>query len=54
LETGKATKKGKAKAEPTRKEMLEVVSKILKEVDFNTVRWFDFPQSKYNVMVYKT
>jgi len=51
LETGKATKKGKAKAEPTRKEMLEVVSKILKEVDFNTVRWFDFPKSKYNVMV---
>jgi omega-hydroxypalmitate O-feruloyl transferase/protein DEK len=50
-EKGKATKKGKAKAEPTRKEMLEVVSKILKEVDFNTVRWFDFPKSKYNVMV---
>ncbi|KAF8112539.1 hypothetical protein N665_0063s0025 [Sinapis alba] len=33
-EKGKATKKGKV--EPTREEMLEFVSKILKEVDFNT------------------
>lgn len=36
LDIGKATKKGKA--EPTREEMLAVVSNILKEVDFNTVR----------------
>ncbi|CAH8346286.1 unnamed protein product [Eruca vesicaria subsp. sativa] len=33
-EKGKATKKGKV--EPTREAMLEFVSKILKEVDFNT------------------
>ena len=35
LDAGKASKKGKA--EPTREEMFEVVTKMLKEVDFNTV-----------------
>ncbi|KAF2536036.1 hypothetical protein F2Q68_00018994 [Brassica cretica] len=36
---GKAIKKGKA--EPTREEMLEVVSKMLQEVDFNTATLSD-------------
>ncbi|KAG2301042.1 hypothetical protein Bca52824_029693 [Brassica carinata] len=41
-EKGKASKKGKA--EPTREEMLEVVSKMLKEVDFNTATLSDILQ----------
>ncbi|KAF3541839.1 hypothetical protein F2Q69_00025380, partial [Brassica cretica] len=42
-EKGKASKKGKA--EPTREEMLEVVTKMLKEVDFNTATLSDILQN---------
>ncbi|RID76907.1 hypothetical protein BRARA_B03856 [Brassica rapa] len=41
-EKGKASKKGKA--EPTREEMFEVVTKMLKEVDFNTATLSDILQ----------
>ncbi|CAN6851060.1 unnamed protein product [Brassica oleracea] len=42
-EKGKASKKGKA--EPAREEMLEVVTKMLKEVDFNTATLSDILQN---------